>query len=202
MPGKTPATVNEFVNMRRTFAENQVSNMTPGMERLQNKQMEQDFAKQLQAQYAAKGIPSVIHPVTFKVTPIYDPMTSQVGTPAAGTPTQTSGPQMTPAPGFAPINPLAGTTPVVNLPGATGPTFADGYPETVGMRYPAPVAPAAPSQPFFRPWVYDLNDRAAQNRAASNSVLYDWLRTQAPPQTGAPGTLPAAQALPSNWLTK
>jgi hypothetical protein len=30
---------------------------------------------------------------------------------------------------------------------------------------------AQPSQPFFRPWVYDLNDWTAQNRAKSRQFI-------------------------------
>jgi hypothetical protein len=82
-------------------------------------------------------------------------------TPMAGM----TGKNMSMAPGFEPINPLAGTTPV-STPVMPAVTAIPAMPTV-----PAVGETAQPSQPFFRPWVYDLNDWTAQNRAKSRQFI-------------------------------
>jgi hypothetical protein len=79
----------------------------------------------------------------------------------------TSGQNMSVAPWVKPINPLAGTTPVSTPVMQTPAVTAIPAMPTV----PAVGETAQPSQPFFRPWVYDLNDWTAQNRAKSRQFI-------------------------------
>jgi hypothetical protein len=78
----------------------------------------------------------------------------------------TSGQNMSMAPGFGPINPLAGTKPIQPIMPTPTATAIPAMPTV-----PAVGETAQPSQPFFRPWVYDLNDWTAQNRAKSRQFI-------------------------------